>query len=250
MSESNLKILSWNISSDNISISSGHDWNIIKNHYSILGNIIIGEFDIICLQECNQQFIELIQSKYNNITLLSKSKSHCQYTVTYINNNLLKYYKGVCYNEEGIINIKLFINYKYIYIINCHLFPGSNSQSLRQLQLHRCMNSIKKDINNNNCLYIIIGDMNLREYETNSILSKYNVSDFYNPVDKYTWNSYINIFNKDSKPYKCRFDRIFIKNVDNDILSINNITMIGNKPIKNKKHFLSDHFGLSFIINF
>jgi len=247
---SNLKILSWNISSDNISISSGFDWNIIKNHHGILGNIIIGEYDIICLQECNQQFIELLQRKYNNITFLSKSKSHYQYTVTYINNNLLENYKGICYNDEGIINIKLYMNNKYIYIINCHLFPGSNSQSLRKLQLHRVMNSIKKDIDNNNCLYIIIGDMNLREYETNDILNKYNVIDFYNPIDKYTWNSYINIFNKDSKPYKCRFDRIFVKNDEDDNISVNDIQLIGNQPIKNRKHFLSDHFGLSFIINF
>lgn len=92
--------------------------------------------------------------------------------------------------------------------------------------------------------------MNLREYETNDILNKYNVVDFYNPIDKYTWNSYINIFNKDSKPYKCRFDRIFVKNDEDDNISVNDIQLIGNQPIKNRKHFLSDHFGLSFIINF
>ena len=247
---SQIKILSWNISSDSISISSSNGWNIIKNHHAILGNIIIEECDIICLQECNEQFIELMEHKYSRITLLSKSRSHYQFTATYINNNLLEYYKGIYYNNEGVIIIKLLINHKIIYIVNCHLFPGSNAQSSRQLQLSRALQSIKKDMNKKNYYYVIVGDMNIREYETNDILSKYNVSDYYNPIDKYTWNSYINIYNRDTKPYKCRFDRIFVKNDESDNISVNDIKLIGNESIKNKKHYLSDHFGLCFIINF
>jgi hypothetical protein len=68
---------------------------------------------------------------------------------------------------------------------------------------------------------------------------------------KFTWDSIdhtkqeggsYNRYHDTSYPFKYRFDRVYFKQGANEMLSVKHI---GNKPLPNNKHYLSDHFGMN-----
>lgn len=64
---------------------------------------------------------------------------------------------------------------------------------------------------------------------------------------KFTWDS-VDRTNKGGSyncyQFNCRFDRVYFKQDTNNTLSVKHFSLIGNKPLTNNKHYLSDHFGM------
>jgi endonuclease/exonuclease/phosphatase family metal-dependent hydrolase len=122
-------------------------------------------------------------------------------------------------------------------VCNIHLYPGKDNAKKRLDKL----GSISEAIGHHNPV-IIMGDANMRDFETDDACRMLGMQDVYNGDINYldvrfTWDGFKNEFHSESFRFRCRFDRIFIKN-----LVCYSLDFVGNEEINDA--YLSDHFGL------
>ena len=124
--------------------------------------------------------------------------------------------------------------------------PSPQNHVLRKKQLHAIIQFCEqKSIDR----WILIGDMNMRKSENESIehLPQHStLSDAWkqcgNPKNRWTWDSYTNLYHPPPQySFRARFDRVYSWPASWKALSF---ARFADLPIQNSKHFLSDHFGI------
>ena len=129
--------------------------------------------------------------------------------------------------------------------VACHLFPYKNNIATRLGQLEDILSQVDKDQP-----LIIAGDMNMRESETERVLSTFSLEDAFllkgTKETKFTWDSKINKYHEKSHEFAARFDRVLVRG-----LEVSEFALIANRPSSEiKNHFLSDHYGISAELDF
>ena len=139
---------------------------------------------------------------------------------------------------------------KYLVIGSCHLEPFKQGASIRYAQLEA--------VHKESAYMVLAGDMNMRKDEDGHA-EDMGWEDAWKKgggkaTEQFTWDSKVNLYHRDGFGFHCRFDRIYLRNID----EVKSFRLIANEPIdnggasmaKNKKssfgnHFyLSDHFGI------
>lgn len=238
-----MKLLTWNISLAQPSYSSPDDWIYNLNIFEIHSIIEKYEPSIFIFQEIPDENFCKRFVDYNYTTPI---QTHSGFVSIFVHKSL-KIEKELSLDHASIIVVEI-INKQKIIISGCHLLPSKENSQLRLLQLAQIIavtSQIQIDADNESMPLIILGDMNLREVETKPILEKLQLQDVFwslkiDKSQKFTWDSRINRYNKNSFEFIARFDRVFVRN-----LEVKSFKLIANTPVsENKHHYISDHFGI------
>jgi endonuclease/exonuclease/phosphatase family metal-dependent hydrolase len=135
---------------------------------------------------------------------------------------------------------------------SCHLAPFKANASKRMDQTTSVVRAVPE-----NHPFVFAGDFNMRAVEDENV-EGLGFQDVWKEAgmeysQKFTWDSVdrtkqeggsYNRYYKTCYPFNCRFDRVYFKQSTNKMLTVKHFSLIGNKPLTNSKHFLSDHFGM------
>ena len=234
-----INIATWNLNLIEISNSAPKDWSTAKSVENILKILLELKADIICIQEApNEKFIRYLCRELGMLYTTS-ALSHSGLVTMLINPSIT--IKQVVEFPPAIL-VTCNIENKDVDIATCHLSPSKDAKDERLMFLLKLKELMVADHT------IVLGDMNMRDNETESVL-ELGFSDAFlmmnSPKDKkFTWDSRNNIFRKESYGFVCRFDRVFTCK-----FQTKSFELFGNNPL-NPGHYLSDHFGITCQLDF
>lgn len=130
---------------------------------------------------------------------------------------------------------------------SCHLEPYKDGTETRLAQV-----ASMSDATDDQGTMILGGDMNMRGAEDAAVEAIGKWKDAWKEGgsvqrEAYTWNSKVNQYHADAFAFYCRFDRVYLRNVQH----IQAFKLVACEPMTNKgagagetQYYLSDHFGI------
>lgn len=196
--------------------------------------------DVICLQEVPPGRESFLQDA--GYMCVGMSSSHCANVVLLVKGEWTRLitviYKT---NVAPAVLVKIMLDSEPIVLGSCHLFPFGEGAAKRFNQIQEILKMIGEDQP-----LILGGDFNMRLKEDISF-EQLGLRDAWKETgaeqnERNTWDSYSNRYHgPESYKFACRFDRIYFKG---NHIQAKEFQLMANTPLKNEKHYLSDHFGM------
>jgi len=217
------------------------DWSKSDSLKAVQKEILRDNPDIISLQEHAEKVVgendffpgyTVIRSDDNTVLLLVKDGINAE--------------RVDLPNHRRATMAKLTWDNRELLIAAVHLKAGGDSDSAekRERQMRDLVNLAESTP------FVIAGDTNMREVEGDKIEKELKFVDLWKEdggkeENKHTMDTLLHCFHRNF-PYtfRCRYDRIMAKDVEDLNLQVSTFKKFANKPITNNRHFLSDHFGL------
>jgi len=248
-----LSILTWNIAKAETSFSAPAHWKeeyATETHAALRYPIVHNRPDFLALQEIpSVQWLPHIVS-FSDYIPIGTAPSHCGHTALLIKTTKQKSVRKVFQIGPAVVGIFDW-NGLSIALCSAHLYPGKEGKEYRKIQMEAIVRLCESQ---NIAHWIIVGDMNMRKEEEEtieSLPSAVPLVDVWKQQgdtnNRWTWDSYQNRYHPKSHPFRARFDRVYLYS---SILKTQEFVRIGDKPLENPHHFPSDHFGIYTVFQF
>lgn len=241
-----LKIVSYNVAGFKPSVSAPPGWHPVP-HFS--RELLRNDPNVVCLQEAalGADFDQLLPGYF----CCGSTPSHCENVMLFLKEEWASLSKVVTVEDGPAVLAQVdFSNHGPLVVGSCHLEPYKGNACVRLQQAQDILSSVADGVP-----LVLAGDFNMRQSEEKAVESNYGLHDAWKEAgsrksEKFTWDSrdrtaYGGAYNKyhlDAFGFTCRFDRIYFRG---DGLTVQDFRLIGNKPVTNPLHYLSDHFGMS-----
>lgn len=264
-----LKLVSFNLAGCVPSKEAPPDWNTTTVARAVAQEILQHHPDVICLQECPQGGAAWARQYFDNYTVVGSTPSHADTIVLLVRST----WEATCLhdhtsepNRRGTHSLPAVLarvsppHQPSLYVASVHLAPFADGSEERFEQMRALLELTT--VKNNSLPLIVAGDTNMRateDYGMEMILGHadaWKVSGGANDT-QFTWDtmdhghSFNRFYGDGTRPYRARYDRVYLySSLDSvsNVWTVPNFSLLGNRPVTTKYHFLSDHFGIVLTI--
>jgi len=250
-----LTVVSMNIAGCQPSREAPRGWGHQDATKAIRKELLKTNPDILALQECPGGVVWASKC-FPGYQALGATRSHMDQVVLLVREGIQAALAPIVFDTEEpldhvpAIMAKLTHQDRQLLVASVHLAPFGEGKHERQMQMKALIRSA------GSVPLIIAGDTNMRVAEDYVMEKHLHLVDVWKQsgawnATKWTWDtkdhgSYFNRYYGDStREYVARYDRIYASLLPASKLSVQSFELIANRPVANKFHFLSDHFGIS-----
>lgn len=269
-----LTVVSMNIASCEPSKSAPAHWTREKSIDALRDNVLRSDPTIIALQECpggakfaakifpTYQVIGSTYSHADQVILLVKYGINATQVFTSsspVFHSLMKKAPAPVESKRlPAVIAELEWDNRHLLVASVHLEPFAEGAHKRQMQ----MQSLVQLSKSMSMPLFIIGDMNMRDNEDETMENELNLLDVWKlagscPATQWTWDTidhrrgnaggfFNQYYGEHTRQYQARYDRVYVH--ENDMIDLAippTFELIANQPLTSYKDFLSDHFGVT-----
>jgi len=236
--DASLVLVSWNIAECQPSNDAPSSFDAEE---AICQEILRQEADILCLQECPSKTwspYELLEACYERV---GSAPSHCGYTQLWIKKHL--FHQHLPSITAPSVGAMVLVGNTSVQITSSHLAPFKENASTRIDQVKALTTSTSSAASITSSIHA--GDFNMRQAEDDA-MEGLGLADAWKQAGRpythnYTWNSIDNKYHNGGFPFKCRFDRVYIKGSP----QVTKFRLFAHQGHEGKAFYLSDHFGIN-----
>jgi endonuclease/exonuclease/phosphatase family metal-dependent hydrolase len=262
-----LTLVSFNVAGCQPSAEAPPGWRQTQATKAIRTEILGSNPDILALQECPGD-ASWAKTHFPTYNVLGVTWSHADYVILMVKKGIhaeaVPMSKGDNDDNNPVVLAKLMYpqESRTLLVASVHLAPfregedDRRQQMTRLIQKHHHHSAAGKE--EQQVPLIIAGDTNMRQSEDVVMEQTLELTDFWkhagsNKATKFTWDtidhgtSCNRYYGESTRNYNARYDRVYgtTSSLTKPLnLKVSNFELIANKPVTNKYHFLSDHFGI------
>lgn len=251
-----LTVVSMNLSGCKPSAAAPSHWNMLKSTDAVKIELLKSKPDILALQECPSGGITWAERVFPEYKSIGAVYSHCDQVVLLVRRDIFA--KNVSL-PSGLPAVAAELQWKdrRLLVASIHLAPFAGGEYDRRRQVQ----SLLQKASTMSLPLILAGDTNMRVKEDSTMEQPpFQLLDAWKVAgskieSKWTWDTrdhtqnggfFNRYYGDDTKEYKTRYDRIYIHTTESmELQEVQSFELIANRPVTNKYHFLSDHFGMS-----
>ena len=234
-----ITIVSINVSGFQPSQEAPRDWDPILAFHELM---LKESPDIIALQEVPHHGLD--GNWLPGYVNVGTKPSHCENVLLLVKNEWAPHTIQIKKIDAPVVLVNIEFStpqqQKSIIFGSCHLEPYKEGAAIRIAQLKKAL-----DLCTKGDVIILAGDYNMRVKEDSKV-EALGLKDAWKEAGsdkshKNTWDSTKNRYHGiGAYQFTCRFDRIYLKGE----MDVDDFHLIGDQPLTNPFHYLSDHFGM------
>lgn len=264
-----LRLVSFNVAGCVPSKEAPPNWDTTVAAEAMAEEVLRSDPDILALQEFPSGDPAKLAQVFPAYQVMGRTPSHADYVVLLIKKGISAKFVSTERGEIRIPGVLAELTWKddrHLLVASVHLAPFLTGADTRQIQVEALLRQAKKL----DMPILIAGDTNMRASE-DGVMEGYNnlgLLDAWKeggaqPETKFTWDtvdhttadgggSFNRYYGQTTREYTARYDRIYLSQHNKTLLSVvvDSFELIANKPLTNRNHFLSDHFGIATELSF
>lgn len=252
-----LTLVSMNIAGCHPSKEAPQGWGENDATIAIRDEILLTDPDILALQECPGT-VAWATAVFPGYTAVGDTRSHMDYVILLVRKGIQAelvpiLQAPISTSSVPAVLAKLSHGNRELLVASVHLAPFGDGNMDRRMEMEALIRTAGKS----STPLIIAGDTNMRVAEDKVMENQLELVEFWKLAGsdwktKWTWDTkdhgtqFNRYYGEDTRQYNARYDRIYATDQSPEAtLSVLSFELIANKPVTNKFHFLSDHFGIS-----
>ena len=254
-----LNLVSFNMAGCQPSKEAPSEWTKQDSIDAMHDAVVQNNPDILFLQECPGDIVWATRV-FPGYRAVGNTQSHADQVVLMVRNGISARLISPIESDEFRAPIPMVVaeltsssGERTLWVASMHLAPFESNSLQRKDQVRGLLQAA------GSTPVLFAGDTNMREFEDETMESELGLLDVWKAAGssedtKWTWDTmdhgatFNRYYGETTRQYTARYDRVYFSGggsaASSPSFSVYSFDLMGNQPLRNPYHFLSDHFGI------